>query len=319
MKKTILFISVLICLFCYAANAQSVLQRFDKGTFFIEECPLVSPDGNRIALQARDKANYYTNKAHLWIGSTAKGNFEKVYGEPVGRICWINENEVAFMDASAAVYQFWLKDPAKPYIVVKAIHIGTKKIRELYRREIRTIPGSGGQFETVNLFQISNTGRYLLMNDSDGFFLHDITTGGRLPLENFSYAMSGRSRFRFDKTDTKAICFDDGERAYTVYAINKKGAVPVKKFDRNALGGREPTRYFRFDDTGGGIVFAVEKCSGNCYYEIYFLTLSSGEIHNVCKVSGGKILSLDWSRDLEWIVYNDNHTRLVKQQCGEAE
>ncbi|MBN2535503.1 MAG: hypothetical protein JXB88_21670 [Spirochaetales bacterium] len=316
MEKTLLFTATFICLLFHPVHAQSVLQSFDKDTFFIEGCPLVSPGNNLIALQARDRANLYTNNAFLWIGSMEKGNFTKVYNDPVGRICWINNNEVAFMDSQAVVYQFWLKNPAPPYLIVRVININTKNTRELFRQEIKTIPGSGGQFEIINLIQISNTGRYLLMNDQNGFFLQDIMTGSRLPVENFNFSFSGRSRFRFDNSDTKALCFDDSNRTYTLYSINEKEAVPVKQYNTAALGGKEPTSYFRFDDSGNRIIFAFEKCSGNCYYEIYSLDLSSGMVSKVCQVSGGKVLSLDWNRDLTEILYNDNHTRLIKQQCG---
>jgi hypothetical protein len=318
MKNKLLlgFAVFFLLLFTCNVYAQTVLESFAQDAMFIEGSPLISPDNQHIALQARDKANRYTNKAHLWIGSMTEGGFSKIYEEPVRNICWINNQEVAFLDSQASVYQFWLKDPAPPQILIKAIHINTKAVRELYQQKIKTIPGSGGQFETINLLAISNTGRYLLMNDKNGFYLRDIKEDRRLLLENFNYSFSGRSRFRFNNKDTQALSFDDKSRTYTLYTIDESGVLPVKQFTTAALGGNEPTGYFRFSDPGNRLIFASEKCSGNCYYDIYVLDISSGSMDKRCKVSGGKILSLDWSRDLEYIVYNDHHTRLVKQRCG---
>ena len=134
-----------------AQNALSIV-KFEADSFFIVGRPLFSPDASHIALQAKNKPNLYTNKVHLWLGKS-EGDFKKIYEQSISKINLINYHEIAFLDAQAAIYQFWLSDAPKPMISIKAIGIHNMEIRELYKREIKAIPGSGGQLETINVIQ----------------------------------------------------------------------------------------------------------------------------------------------------------------------
>jgi len=303
MKNALCICAILITAASQAFAGSVTVARYARNTMFIEHRPVFSPDGSRIALQARDGKNLRGNSAHIWVGNSSRGNFRKMYSHPVNHITWISNNQIAFQDRSE-----------RSAVVVKSVTIDSGATSVMYRRVLRR---SGYSTESVNIHKISNTGRYLLMNDRSGFFLQDISGNRRIDLSGFNYKYyRNNTGIAFSSDDTALLVKDDnnsGNTAYDLYAITGSGLQSRGKLDfTSILGARKSlTNNFHFDNSGNRIGFAIEYCRGGCSLLTYIYDINTRQTRYTGTIRGNQLLSVNWNNDLTKIIYNDFHQKLV--------
>lgn len=300
MKKFFFICSLLAVFTTQAWSGSTTIAHYPRNAMFIEHQPLFSPDGSRIALQARSGKNLRGYIAHIWIGNSRNGNFIKKLSRPVGHVTWISDFGIIYQDRSV-----------RDALLIRAVNIDTGEINDLYRRNLKK---SGYSTETVNLHKISNTGRYFLMSDRNGFYMNDITDMSSISLRGFSYKFyRNNTGVAFNMNDTALLVKDDSGTGYDLYAVSRSGLRKEKTIDLSSvLGPRKTlTNYFHFDRTGNRFAFAVEHCQGGCRLLTYTYDIRSGRTSSTGTIQGNQVLSVNWNWDLSKVVYNDFHQKLV--------
>lgn len=282
-----------------ASPGDRVIAQFAPNAMFIEGSPSFSPDGSRLAFGARDGRNLRGNVAHLWVGSTS-GNFQKVYAQPVRHVQFISNQEIAFQDMAAA-------SSGSRDMVVRAYNLNNGQVRELYRRTPAV--RNGWDYEILNLFAISSTGAYMVLQDPSGFAVIRFQDGARLTASDFQVSFDRNSRVIFSTDDSRVLVFEGRSGAFSLYAI---GAASLQKVDMATpnLSGLAPSSYFQLNGNGN-MLLTAEQCSGDCYYQVFHFNTGTGAVQSVGTIRGGQIVSLGIGRDLRQIIRNIMHRQLI--------
>ncbi len=304
MKKTGFFFVTLIlmCGFSLQADAR-VIATWPRKAMFIEKM-VYSPDGTKVALQARDRAGYYKRIATIWVGSARYGRFKKLSSDSVAEITWIDNHSIAFLDKSA-LGSFGSRK--KPAIVVKAIDVKTRHVEMIYRLPAEAIRGSGGRTGTLNFYGISPGARLLLVKTGKNYILEDLKARRPVYLRNFTipYSSNPQPQFRFFGRN-RAILFDGRNRRYKIYRYDGRGLRLEKTI--SSLGGHRPSGDFSIDKGGKSILFASEVCRGGCRNEIYRYDLQRNRLsRKLMTVRGSQVLRIVFSPGQNELLVNDFH------------
>jgi|GEM_PF-2084127 len=306
MKKTLC--AVVVILFFITLDVYGgVIGTYPRKAMFIEKM-VYSPDGKKVALQARDKANYYRRNAFVYIGSSRNGRFKKLSNVPVSNISWIDNKTIAFREKGTSIF---VKRSA-PAIVVKAIDIKTRRLETLYTLPSQTIPGSGGQTAVTNYYAISPGARFLLVQIGKQYILEDMAGRRAINLPGFKvpYSSNPVSQVRFFGRDG-IVLFDGNARRYLVYRFNGRRLRLQKTI--TSMGRLKPSGNFSIDDGGKFIIFSTEVCRGGCRNEIYRYNLRTNRLsRKIMTVRGSQVLRLVFSKQQNQVLVNDFHRWLKR-------
>ncbi len=307
MKKILLFSLFVLTLLPCKGTAETIASFPRKGMFI--ERMVFSPDGRQVALQARDRANYFRRTANLYIGSSQNGRFKKISNHSVSHITWIDNQSVVFRDKGTGSI---FRNRNQPAIVIKAINIRSRQVRTLYSLPAKTIPGSGGRTEVTNLFAISPGARNILIQIGKRYIIENMTQHRSVTLQGFTvpYSSNPGSEVRFFGQNG-VILFDGRGRRYMIYSYDGKGIRLQQTISK--ISGLQPSGDFMIDNEGKFILFAAEVCRGGCRNEIYKYNLQTKQLgRKLLTVRGTRVLRLVFSEQQNQVLVNDFHQWLKR-------
>ena len=305
--KKILCTAALILVFVTPDAWGGVIATYPRKAMFIEQM-VYSPDGKKVALQARDKANYYRRTAHIYIGSSQYGRFKKISNIAASHISWIDNSTIAFRAQNTSIFT----KRGAPAIVVKAINVNTRRVETLYTLPAQTIPGSGGRTAVTNYYAISPGARYLLVQIGEKYILEDMAGRRAINLPGFKvpYSSNPVSQVRFFGRNGM-ILFDGNARRYLIYHYDGRRLRLQKTIA--SMGSLKPSGNFSIDRGGKYIIFAAEVCRGGCRNEIYRYNLQTNRLsRKIMTVRGSQVLRLVFSKQQNQVLVNDFHQWLKR-------
>ncbi|HOP64140.1 MAG TPA: hypothetical protein PK358_08480 [Spirochaetota bacterium] len=259
-----------------------------------------SPDGSKLAFIAKDGKKYY-GPAYLYIGSSFKGNFSKIFPDPVDQYTWKNNNEI--------IYSVKEKDS----VTVKSGNIKTRSSRVIFTKKLQ-MSGSGyaRSYEKFEVKCISPDGNLMIVEKEKGACAIVQVSGQKeTPLPGFTvpYSSNPQSTLKFSGNSKRLLLFDGKNRIYSVYDVSNSGLRLLKKID--TIKGITPGSDYLLNDRGDQIIFTQEKCKGGCYHIVYIYDLTSKKIYENITIRSGQILRVAFDRDFKNAVINDMHRRLM--------